>query len=848
MTKRNVFLVVLFLALVYLAHLAGRILSIGDAQIAPSMAVYIFLALYLAPGLPRLWIAFVAVLVGLMTALASSSGVAWAALPAHAAGFLLAAWWTRRMTRRGRDLGLWRMVLMIVTTVAVAWTVFALLAWYGSEDVRACACRRLGIDFGKGLLAWWLSGLLGVALPSAAIAALIVPALYRSFMARSVATKYLAWLVPAIVIALVLFGVYIFYLEKQNELETHYAMAEVITQKTNQALTRWIEEQERIAETIATDPRVVKACLRPTDKAAREAAEAYLDAMHKRYPYNENIPVALVLPEGRSIEVTVDGETKTVKDGGFFLDTVGGRTLGSGENKCSPKRSYIRAIYAGKSSFVSEVYPSILRGNPIFVVSVPVKSEGKLIGVVVVAPRMDYFTDFFLKDAKIGKTGYLMMTDARGLVISHPNTRLILNAKAARDVAPITKEIRAGKTAFEETFQGKRKVYVVAKFASDDLNLEYDWYITACRDYDEIMANARGYLNKVSICIFLIAVFVALLTCVLTQRMITGPLGALTEAANAVTQGDLTTSLRAGRRRDEIGVLGRAIANMTRGLRDQTTQIQDAVNALDSFASEMATTSREQEAVVADHGTATTEVAATAQEISATSRELVQTMRGVRETSSETEHLADASRAGLAEMTDTMRGLDEATDSIYHGLSLIDQKSDNITGVLTTITKIAAHTNLLSLNAAIEAEKAGEHGLGFSVVAQEIRRLAEQTAVATLEIEKMVTDMREAVSSGVASMETFTGNVKRGVASAGELGDHLVRIIGQVKEVGPRFDAVNDGMQAQAQGAQQISDAMQGLRDGARKTSESIRQFKAGADHLRQVSQDLTDQISRFQV
>ena len=256
----------------------------------------------------------------------------------------------------------------------------------------------------------------------------------------------------------------------------------------------------------------------------------------------------------------------------------------------------------------------------------------------------------------------------------------------------------------------------------------------------------------------------------------------------------------------------------------------------------------QQESVVADHGTATTEVAATAQEISATSRELVRTMQGVRETSSDTERLADASRAGLAEMTDTMRELDEATDSIHHGLGLIDRKSDNITGVLTTITKIAAHTNLLSLNAAIEAEKAGEHGLGFSVVAREIRRLAEQTAVATLEIEKMVTDMRQAVSTGVAAMETFTGNVKRGVTSSGELSGHLVRIIEQVKEVAPRFDAANEGMQAQAQGAQQISDAMQDLRDGARKTSESIGQFKAGAEHLRQVSQDLRDQISRFRV
>lgn len=97
-------------------------------------------------------------------------------------------------------------------------------------------------------------------------------------------------------------------------------------------------------------------------------------------------------------------------------------------------------------------------------------------------------------------------------------------------------------------------------------------------------------------------------------------------------------------------------------------------------------------------------------------------------------------------METTMRQLADSTGSISARLGLISEKANNINGTITTITKVADQTNLLSLNAAIEAEKAGEYGLGFAVVAREIRRLADQTAVATLDIESMVRDMQSSVS------------------------------------------------------------------------------------------------------
>ncbi len=117
----------------------------------------------------------------------------------------------------------------------------------------------------------------------------------------------------------------------------------------------------------------------------------------------------------------------------------------------------------------------------------------------------------------------------------------------------------------------------------------------------------------------------------------------------------------------------------------------------------------------------------------------------------------------------------------------MNEKTGNINSVVTTITKVADQTNLLSLNAAIEAEKAGEYGLGFGVVAMEIRRLADQTAVATYDIEKMVKEMQSAVSAGVMGMDKFSEEVRRGVEEVRQVSAQLAQIIHQVQALTPRF-------------------------------------------------------------
>jgi methyl-accepting chemotaxis protein WspA len=266
--------------------------------------------------------------------------------------------------------------------------------------------------------------------------------------------------------------------------------------------------------------------------------------------------------------------------------------------------------------------------------------------------------------------------------------------------------------------------------------------------------------------------------------------------------------------------------------------------SLMSTATQISATSKHQQTAVNNYSASSSQIAAAVKEISATSQELRSTLADVNQTAARSAGLAESGRDGLRDMDATMHQLADATSSISGKLSVIREKANDINLAVTTITKVADQTNLLSVNAAIEAEKAGEYGLGFLVVAREIRRLADQSAVATLDIDQMVRQMQAAVSSGVMEMDKFSEEVRRGVGTVAQTSVHLSQIIEQVQGLSSRIDAVNEGMQAQAQGATQISDAMAHLTDDARQTAASLTEFNSATDGLRQVVSDLRRELT----
>jgi methyl-accepting chemotaxis protein WspA len=285
---------------------------------------------------------------------------------------------------------------------------------------------------------------------------------------------------------------------------------------------------------------------------------------------------------------------------------------------------------------------------------------------------------------------------------------------------------------------------------------------------------------------------------------------------------------------------------MTDDLNSLVGQVRSAGVQLSTTSTELATTSRRQEEVAASFGASTTQIAAAVRQITATGQELAREMDHVNDVATSTTRLAQDGRVQLESMEGAMQSLDTATAGVADRLAAINEKAVNIGGVVTTITKVAEQTNLLSVNAAIEAEKAGEYGRGFLVVAREIRRLADQTGQATLDIERMVKEMQGAVSSGVMEMDRFSEQVRRNVTDVRTIGRSMNEIIGSVAETSRSFGTVREGMQSQASGAAQISDAMTTLTSNAKATGEAVREFGRAAEDLQRAIGMLKSAIAAF--
>ena len=345
----------------------------------------------------------------------------------------------------------------------------------------------------------------------------------------------------------------------------------------------------------------------------------------------------------------------------------------------------------------------------------------------------------------------------------------------------------------------------------------------------------------------LLAIIAACICGLLLMRAITAPVQRVVHALDKLRSGDLSMRLSLDRK-DEFGAIESGFNEMAEALANLVSQAQRSSVQVTTSVTEIAATSKQQQATATETAATTTEIGATSREIAATSRDLVRTMTEVTSAADQASSLAGSGQQGLARMEETMHQVMGAADLVNAKLAILNEKASNITQVVVTIVKVADQTNLLSLNAAIEAEKAGEYGRGFAVVATEVRRLADQTAVATYDIEQMVREIQSAVSAGVMGMDKFSEEVRRGMFEVQQVGEQLSQIIHQVQALAPRVLMVNEGMQAQATGAEQINQALAQLSDASTQTVESLRQASFAIDELSQVAAGLRGGVSRFKV
>ena len=426
------------------------------------------------------------------------------------------------------------------------------------------------------------------------------------------------------------------------------------------------------------------------------------------------------------------------------------------------------------------------------------------------------------------------------------DTFVKLEADYAKQVDQVLDAYRAGRYADAERLiievltpawaEGRKHLNTVIDRNTDSAN-------AASRDIVTAVATAKGSM----IVSVLFAIVAALVCGLLLMRAITGPMQLIVLALGRLRSGDLSARLSLDRK-DEFGAIESGFNDMSEALAGLVSQAQRSSVQVTTSVTEIAATSKQQQATATETAATTTEIGATSREIAATSRDLVRTMTEVTSAADQASSLAGSGQQGLARMEETMHQVMGAAELVNAKLGILNEKASNINQVVVTIVKVADQTNLLSLNAAIEAEKAGEYGRGFAVVATEVRRLADQTAVATYDIEQMVREIQSAVSAGVMGMDKFSEQVRRGMFEVQQVGEQLTQIIHQVQALAPRVLMVNEGMQAQATGAEQINQALAQLSDASTQTVESLRQASFAIDELSQVAVGLRGGVSRFKV
>ncbi|MFM7107732.1 MAG: methyl-accepting chemotaxis protein [Planctomycetaceae bacterium] len=488
-------------------------------------------------------------------------------------------------------------------------------------------------------------------------------------------------------------------------------------------------------------------------------------------------------------------------------------------------------------------------GQPIAFVTCPVFDGGKVIGVLALGLGTQRIWQVLSDLSGLGETGEIVAVQLQD------DTALVTTPLRHEADAPFRKRIPLGGetgTGSQRGVNGERGYGIVRDYRGEEVVAawcylpSFRWGLNVKQDADEAFALVR--FQRLAILGLSLATIVGVtLAALLVARTISNPIRTAVAVARQVAGGDLRAEVTPTGDDETCALLG-AIQTMTDDLRGLIGRVQRSSVALISTATAIQATASEQQQVIADYGASTSQAVAAVKEISVTSQELLRTMTEVNDMAGHTGQMAAEGRGGLEGMDGTMRHLAASTSSFGAKLAVISERAANINLAVTTITKVADQTNLLSINAAIEAEKAGEYGLGFLVVAREIRRLADQTAVASLDIERMVKEMQNSVSAGVMEMDKFAEQVRAGVHEIGEVSTKLGDIIEAVQGISGRFGQVTEGMRAQSQGAEQIREAMIRLAEGASRTASSLDDFNKATVHLREAVGDLKEEVSRFTV
>jgi methyl-accepting chemotaxis protein len=311
-----------------------------------------------------------------------------------------------------------------------------------------------------------------------------------------------------------------------------------------------------------------------------------------------------------------------------------------------------------------------------------------------------------------------------------------------------------------------------------------------------------------------------------------------------VASGDLTANFDTA----PAGSLLRALGDMVGSLRQLVGEINNNANRLVSNAEEIATASDEVASAAEKQADATSAMAAAIEELTVSSNHISDSARETAHDSREAVALAGQGTERVQLAAQAIQKISDTVSDASGRIGALEERAKQVSSIASVIKDIAGQTNLLALNAAIEAARAGEQGRGFAVVADEVRKLAERTSSATAEIEQMIVGIQSDTSGAVAAMDAALPEVQEGVQLAGSASESLQSIESGARRTLDRVGEVADATQEQSAASTSIAQRVEQIANMVEETSGTIRGTAAVAHQLKTIASSLKQQIGRFTV
>jgi methyl-accepting chemotaxis protein len=363
-----------------------------------------------------------------------------------------------------------------------------------------------------------------------------------------------------------------------------------------------------------------------------------------------------------------------------------------------------------------------------------------------------------------------------------------------------------------------------------------------------LLASSRSIDRSMVLCGILggLAVLFLILTVIVLTRIVSRPLKDLSVLSTRIGKGDLTAEIRQVSHNDEVGSLFQAFRIMTDNMRTMVKENKESVNLLSSSSAEILAAATQVAASSVETATAVSQTTSTVEEVRQISESSSARAKAVSDKAEKNTEIAQNGKKAVASLVENMDNIRERVESIAESVVRLSEQGQAIGEIIASVNDIADQSNLLAVNAAIEAAKAGKYGKGFGVVAQEIKGLAEQSRQATTKVRAILLDVQKGTSAAVMATEQGNKAVDIGVKQSQEAGESIRVLTDSVAEAAQTAIQIAASNQQQMAGISQVTSAMENIKQGSAQTAASTKQAEIAARNLNELAQKIKQLMEHY--